>query len=47
MEYFMNILLPIYVNELLPKGIPIKKARISPGPLAIANLQGIILKNIC
>lgn len=24
-----------------------KKARISPGPLAIANLQGIILKNIC
>lgn len=23
-----------------------KKARISPGPLAIANLQGIILKNM-
>ncbi len=30
-----------------PKLSQTKKARISPGPLAIANLQGIILKNIC
>ncbi len=43
----MNILLPVYINQFLFRGSPIKKARISPGPLAIANLQGMILKNIC